>query len=360
MDFSKVKLKQTKVVEKKVDYADMAKQLEIQKQQLNYLSEKVREADLEQWYDALKNFTYETQFVEITLEEGKAMHDLYEARMTGKNLEKEELIIEKVIQKLQATMDKFPDGSFVKLSSRSAKDASVASKRTIAIFKELLEKIENPTMNQKLIAINRAHILALQLTSAKEVMDMFLGSERINSDLDLALQFSSTWSQHFIVRKFVPIPIEFEFRAFVVNNQLRGMCQYYHYIYFPTLVENKEKISNLILQKFEEMKETVPIRDKTYVVDWAVDFANEKVYVIELNPFGDYENMGTSSAMFKLHDNIVAMDRKGPDREIFFGDKPFEFRIETAEKDDVNLWNLMFGPWKSLFYEMFGDPLKKT
>jgi len=64
--------------------------------------------------------------------------------------------------------------------------------------------------------------------------------------------------------------------------------------------------------------------------------------------------MGTSPAMFKLHDNQVTMDRLGPDRPLFFGDSPFEFRIETKELESEKLWELMHGPWKHLFYDMFG------
>jgi len=192
----------------------------------------------------------------------------------------------------------------------------VSSKRTEAIFRELIGKIENPTLNDKLIAINRAHILALRLKDAKEVMEMFLLSERINSDLKLAFDYKQNWGQHFIVREFVEIPIEYEFRAFIVDNQFRAMCQYYHYIYFPKLVENKELINKLVLEKWNDVKDLVPMNPKTYVADFAVDLENQKVYIIELNPFGDYEGMGTSPSMFKLHAHL--MDRQGPDRKIFF------------------------------------------
>lgn len=58
------------------------------------------------------------------------------------------------------------------------------------------------------------------------------------------------------------------------------------------------------------MKDRVPINDKTYVVDWAVDLNSDKVYIIEINPFGDYEGMGTSPAMFNLHINDGKMDRQ--------------------------------------------------
>jgi len=260
-------------------------------------------------------------------------------------------------------MDRFPAGCFVKLSSRSAKDATVASERTIQIFKEILAGIPNPTMNDRLIAINRAHILAQCHSNAKNVLDMFVQSERINSDLELALSYPNQWSQHFVVRKFVKIPIEYEFRAFVVDGKLKAMCQYYHYIYFPILQMHKLLLQKLIFETFEKMHEKIPFKDKTYVVDWAVDLPNEKVYIIELNPFGDYEGMGTSPCMFNLHHDIIKMDRLGSDRKIFFGESTgpkstissgFEFRIEEHERSEHELATLLHGPWKQLFYQLFG------
>lgn len=41
-----------------------------------------------------------------------------------------------------------------------------------------------------------------------------------------------------------------------------------------------------------------------------MDLENEAVYIIEINPFGDYEGMGTSPAMFHLHINDGKMDRQ--------------------------------------------------
>jgi len=184
-------------------------------------------------------------------------------------------------------------------------------------------------------------------------MHMFLSSERINSDLLLALDYpAEKWTQDFVVRKFVPIPIEYEFRGFVVNNELRAMCQYYHWIFFPTLVENKERINSIIKQKFEEIKDLVPIKSKSYVVDWAVDMEKSEVYIIELNPFGDYEGMGTSPSMFKLHLNDGKMDRQGPDRHLFFGDGAYEFRIEEKPLEEDVQWNMLGTAWRHLFNEV--------
>jgi len=318
------------------------------------INSKVRGADIEQWYDALKDVTYETVFLPITIEEGKAMVEIYDSKDTGASVSPQlNETIRAMTSKLQTVMNKYESGCFIKLSSRSAKDSSISSDRTKNIFRKLINEVPNPTLNDKLIAINRAHILALQLTDAKEVVDMFLGSERINSDLKLALDYSHNWTQDFVIREFVPVPIEFEFRAFVVNNQLRGMCQYYHYMYFPRLVDNKVLIDQLVHKKFEEIKDLVPIPDKTYVIDWAVDLDRQKVYIIELNPFGDYEGMGTSPSMFKLHEH--QMDRAGPDRNIFFGDGEYEFRIETEASDVEAMTKLLCPEWKQLFAETFGS-----
>jgi len=75
------------------------------------------------------------------------------------------------------------------------------------------------------------------------------------------------------------------------------------------------------------------------------------VYIIELNPFGDYEGMGTSPSMFKLHQNDGKMDRQGIDRNLFFGDGAYEFRIEDKPLEEEVQWNMLGSPWRHLFNE---------
>eukprot|EP01126_Amoeba_proteus_P000652 TRINITY_DN10181_c0_g2_i1.p1 TRINITY_DN10181_c0_g2~~TRINITY_DN10181_c0_g2_i1.p1 ORF type:complete len:339 (-),score=65.66 TRINITY_DN10181_c0_g2_i1:105-1121(-) len=319
---------------------------------LNLINERVRECDLDRWYTALEDLTYPSIFHPITIPEAQAMREVYRLKELGSPIPPSiQITIDTIEKGLQSAMDQFPDGSFVKLSSRSAKDSSISGEHTKQIYRDLISKYEQPSMNDKLVSIYRAHILALRLHHAREVLNMFLSSERIDSDLDLALEFKDQWSQHFVVRKFVDIPIEYEFRAFVVNDELRAMCQYYHWMFFPTLLENKEKLNSLILHKFHEIKHRIPILSKTYVVDWAVDLGNSKVYIIELNPFGDYEGMGTSPAMFALNQSDGLMDRQGADRNIFFGDGTYEFRLEEKPVDEKEVWGLLCTEWKRLFNE---------
>ena len=73
MDFTAVKLKKVETKVAQVDHKAQAENEAKQKQELDKINQKVREADLENWYTALKDDTYETEFVEITLEEGRAL-----------------------------------------------------------------------------------------------------------------------------------------------------------------------------------------------------------------------------------------------------------------------------------------------
>jgi len=61
---------------------------------------------------------------------------------------------------------------------------------------------------------------------------------------------------------------------------------------------------------------------KTFIfLDFLVDINKKKVYIVEINPFGKPDGMGTGTVMFDL---------KNPhDYTVLFGESEFEFRIET-------------------------------
>ena len=46
----------------------------------------------------------------------------------------------------------------------------------------------------------------------------------------------------FVIRKWIPMPLEAEFRAFVNNGKLTAVSQYYHFIVFPKLLAQRVRI----------------------------------------------------------------------------------------------------------------------
>jgi hypothetical protein len=74
-------------------------------------------------------------------------------------------------------------------------------------------------------------------------------------------------------------------------------------------------------------------------MDFAFDMANDRVYVIEINPFGEYDGMGTSTCMFNK--------KKKEDADILFGRSKFEFRVETS------LCILLLPSFSSLIWSLY-------
>lgn len=70
------------------------------------------------------------------------------------------------------------------------------------------------------------------------------------------------WKEHLVIRKWNPIPIEYELRAFIFDNKMAALCQYYDEVLYPGLLENTDLISKLVREFFEKIKDLVPIHPK--------------------------------------------------------------------------------------------------
>ncbi len=66
------------------------------------------------------------------------------------------------------------------------------------------------------------------------------------------------------------------------HGKLVALSQYYHFCYFPSLVQQKTEIETRILQFFDEIKSKIAI--DSYVIDFCLQ-KNGQVMIIELNPY---------------------------------------------------------------------------
>jgi len=181
------------------------------------------------------------------------------------------------------------------------------------------------------------------MKTAEQILEMFLTSDRVcEDDLPLALQFPDKWSQHLIIRSWVTVPIQFEFRGFVYNNKLTALSQYFTNAYFEDVVKHKEKILKLVLELFQSVKDVLNIQPAEYVLDIAVQLEEDKAYVIELNPFGKPNGMGTGTCLFDTS--------KEADLKVLFGESEFEFRIEE-QATMIDASKYIKGEWKTFFQQ---------
>ena len=122
-------------------------------------------------------------------------------------------------------------------------------------------------------------------------MDMLARSARVEEDLSMALEPESIarFEQNIIVREWIPIAVDMEFRGcvlqsycspmlansicrFVHNGSLNALSQYNYATFYPRLVKFKDELGEQIRQYFD-----AKVRDKLlkagfrdYVIDFAV------------------------------------------------------------------------------------------
>eukprot|EP01130_Rhizamoeba_saxonica_P002727 TRINITY_DN1248_c0_g1_i4.p1 TRINITY_DN1248_c0_g1~~TRINITY_DN1248_c0_g1_i4.p1 ORF type:complete len:193 (+),score=46.73 TRINITY_DN1248_c0_g1_i4:529-1107(+) len=168
-------------------------------------------------------------------------------------------------------------------------------------------------------------------------------SERIYTDLRRAKEnFIETGDLdiQIIVREWHSIPIQYEFRGFVCKQQFTALSQYFHFCYFPELVEQKDEIEGRIRNYWEMIRDLIP--HESYVIDFAI-LEDGSLKVIEINPF----HYSTGAPFF-------GWKKDSEDRKILM-EGPFEFRIGT-EKPVGMKDQYMASCWIKYFKQKLNPP----
>jgi len=296
-----------------------------------------RQFEMDQYYDKLSKYTFKTRFVQLEVEETKAWR---EYNRGGKLDSIQEANLNSLKQKLENEISFFVksgSNAFVRLSTRSPKDAAdkIPSKLIPLFVNQLKIQMETSKSegkeldnNDKLIALRKAFFQVMSVKSAEEVMNLMMFSSRAVSDIKRALDYidKTPWNLKLIVREFVDIPIEGEFRGFVHERSLNCVSQYYSDCYFPTVHHNKENIKNSILNYFQLVKDL--IEPPSYIIDFVV--MKDHLMIVELNPYGK----GTGGCLFDWQKDLHVIENG-----------PFELRVN--EKPIKHVEQMLF-PWKSL------------
>lgn len=253
--------------------------------------ERVLEVNTERWLHILQEETFPTEYCPLHLTEAEMVVSVYERLYRNLDApsialvdwreklspEESEQVL-KIEQRLQAVMDKFlkekSDFVFVKTSSRSAKDAPMAQSRFKGLYQEYLAqepKELQSTENTQITCLLRAAFCAMRVHSAREVLDMVMRSERIYQDFLLALQFKEKFCENFVIRTFVDMDVDMEFRGFVFHGNLVALSQYNYLIHSKRLCELKDSLAERI-QTFYEATVKPKLKDSQFEENFIIDF----------------------------------------------------------------------------------------
>ena len=282
---------------------------------------------LESYFDRLKDYTFNTTWMELTQNYAKALVEARARRLRG---EKESDLIQQLSADIDESIKKLGcEKVFVRMSTRSAKDVALQREQALIIFQEEDKKLIEETQNKyredvrHMISLIRTTGKAMSVTSGKEAVAMFIDSQRIYEDLTTSLQTLSEFPRiNISIRQFVPLRCELEIRVFVVNERITAMSQYYSSCFVPWLAEKKQFIQQRIEDCFAEINPIINLN--SYVIDFAFDY-DDRLWVVEVN-------LPPPAAGMALFDRNLPADIN-----IVNGSAEFEFRINTTDDPSIDL-----------------------
>jgi len=212
---------------------------------------------LETWYNPLKEYTARTVFIELSKEITKELYELCNTCYIEESLSNPSTVnlsesLSQVISKVDSVIkNDFNGKAFVKLSTRSPKDA-ITEKLNSKMEKCLIEELSksDKTENGDAVAFVKSARRSFIVKSGFEALDMLRNSSRIREDLMKTLEFPDHLKINLIVREWIQMEPEYEFRAFVYNHQLNALSQYCYLQFFDNIQKEKQTIEKEIKNFF--------------------------------------------------------------------------------------------------------------
>lgn len=259
----------------------------------------VIDCNMENWYTLIRSVTFETRFEPIRLDDVKMFIKIYERIFRDKQEHQEDngnwksqlndderrwlVDVEGRLEECRARMsENGNEPVFVKTSCRSAKDSPTVGEAFRTLYGQYLSQLEDEqknSENEQIICILKAAFESLKVYKSERALEMLIRSERIYQDMLLASEVPERFNQNFVIRKFVHIDVDMEFRGFVHNRRLTALSQYNYLIYSKRLNENRQLVQKKIVDFFDQ-KVNPLLTDKfldNYVIDFALVSSNVRL-----------------------------------------------------------------------------------
>jgi D123 len=232
---------------------------------------------IENWPKALRDLSIPSHGIPMSDKEAQTLgHSIVKWGETFNEVEYEDAVRNAIIHDLEKAVQKFPAGAFVRLGSRSPKDAFF------------------PSSNYRLVNGT--------LKTGRDAWNMLTASSEQMSD-DLHAAAFNGYQPYIWVREGMDIPKWSEFRCFMRNRTLVGICQYHHSGTFFRIADHafgiRNSIEEFFRQKFIRYCHLDSVVFDVFVSQREDDFFETRL--LEINPF---DSTLTSSGMFKW-DNIM-------------------------------------------------------
>lgn len=289
-----------------------------------------RPFDFDQIYNQIKDETFQSVIVPVDPLVARSMVSYYQQRYNGRvgtltqdNIKHLKLLHAAIARSMTEDFDGKP--IFCRMTNRSPKDGEPSGHlgelqrhydEELGRLKATVKSECSDESNLQMVAASSAQLRSLRCTSADDVMNLLLSSERVFIDTLEAIEcrqeglkedtnFDHTqWSTCLVLREWSDGigGGEWEFRVFVHEGCITAVSQYNYYCIFPDLVKLNERE---LVKEIMEYWATVcdKILQGSYVIDLVKLSTDGSWKIIELNPFAK----STGAALFDWHSDRLLL-----------------------------------------------------
>ncbi|KAH3745028.1 carboxylic acid reductase [Pelomyxa schiedti] len=225
---------------------------------------------------------------------------------------------------LKILIESFPQGAFVRLSTRSPKDSAFATSHYHSILQQV--KHQNPSLDQG-VCEARAHVMSMCVTHAMDAIRLLLHSQRVMHDLRTC-EMLGTFPVYVAIRKFEVFDTEWEFRLFVARGNLNAASMYHKHCFVPEIIKRHGDIEKAIFTAWESVAPKINCSD--YTLDLVLSPNLSLLWVVEVN----YPPPVASTILFDWnnpHDRTILS--QGPYQLHFSEVKDFVETVATMQGD---------------------------
>lgn len=313
-------------------------------------------SSVDAWYEKAPEITFPTEFVSISSSEARAIISYWDktsSKLDAPPVSPIPSSLADLVARADAVIrDRFDGSAFVKLTTRSPKDSKTLFRKAEAA---LLARLSAETVggpgggaetaaaadNARLVAFSEEMVKAAVVRSGAEAVTLLLDSERVAEDLKYAYdEGASVAPISLVVRAWdVRIRPQCEFRAFVANNKITCIGQYWHSLFFPELAAVKDVVAADCIALFERaIQRALPVPVAMLDLAW---LGPGSCLLIEVNPL--CEGLGSFRGSTGLFDYEA-------DAALLAGRAPFEIRIRTEPEDKASMQSHMSSEWRRVIY----------
>lgn len=249
----------------------------------------LKQCGVEVWYESVAELTPLTRFLTLSKGHISSLVNGHHAFTSSGVMEPFlSVLLEELGGSIDHVLEEFGGSAFVRLSSRSPKDAAFFVPQTSNAMRAVIQREPSKysvlDMNGTVRLLLETSLASMQVRCARDALYLLIASPRIW--MDLLVNERDGDEAKLVLRKWEACPLYREVRVFIHASRVTAIGQYVHFLVFEEIqegrVHEKENWKSRIVEYFEKIRDFLP--SPNCILDVCV--FEDRIRLLEFNPWG--------------------------------------------------------------------------